>query len=96
MAGSVHVDDEPVAESLITLTQAGVTYRACTDGEGRYRIYLPQRESSVVVELDRTGLPSPVYWEGTEVATGVVGPGEGEFGLTDSKVVNWHLASDQD
>lgn len=96
-AGAVSLksaDDPDVWEGIpgvgIDISGEGFAARACTDAEGKWKVYLPSRSTFTLV-VDEDGLP-----EGAAVVDPAFGNGLTqvvEWGLVDTKVINLFLVS---
>ncbi|TQJ29667.1 amino acid/amide ABC transporter membrane protein 1 (HAAT family) [Microbacterium sp. SLBN-146] len=96
--GIVTNDDEPVAGVTMTIEGNGFDAETVTDAEGRWRLYVPEKETYVLT-IDESTLPDGVIVDPTLLAEGIQpmqgtsGSFEVEFGLTGSKIINLFLGA---
>jgi branched-chain amino acid transport system permease protein len=94
--GIITFDDEPVEEVRITIEGGGFDAETLTNAEGRWRLYVPEKDTYVLT-VDESTLPDGVIVDPEQLPEGMV-PVQGttasfevEFGLTGSKIVNLFL-----
>src|SRR5918995_1231007 len=78
--GIITFEDEPVPDATVKVSGGGFEAETVTDAEGRWRLYVPEKETYTLEVVEDT-LPEGVIVEGEN-------PQEVEFGLTGSKIVN--------
>ncbi|MEV4773943.1 branched-chain amino acid ABC transporter permease [Microbacterium sp. LTA6] len=83
-AGVITFDDEPVEGVAMTIEGNGFKGETETDAEGKWRLYVPEKEE-YTLSLDESTLPDGVIVEGDSASQKV------EFGLTGTKIVNLFL-----
>lgn len=83
--GNVQYEDEPLEGVEITVEGGGFKASAETDADGKWRIGVPEK-ASYKVTLDEDTLP-----KGVIVADDEENPRTAEFGLTNTKSVNFFL-----
>jgi branched-chain amino acid transport system permease protein len=81
--GIITFEDEPVPDVTVTVSGGGFEAETITDDEGRWRLYVPEKETYTLEVVEDT-LPDGVIVEGEN-------PQEVEFGLTGSKIINLFL-----
>ena len=81
--GIITFDDEPVPDATVKVSGGGFEAETVTDAEGRWRLYVPEKETYELEVVEDT-LPDGVIVEGEN-------PQEVEFGLTGSKIINLFL-----
>ncbi len=81
--GIITFEEEPVPDVTVTVSGAGFDAETVTDAEGRWRLYVPEKETYELTVVEDT-LPDGVIVEGEN-------PQEVEFGLTGSKIINLFL-----
>jgi neutral amino acid transport system permease protein len=81
--GIITFEDEPVPDATVTVSGGGFEAETVTDAEGRWRLYVPEKETYELTVVEDT-LPDGVIVEGEN-------PQEVEFGLTGSKIINLFL-----
>lgn len=81
--GLITFEDEPVPDATVKVSGGGFEAETVTDAEGRWRLYVPEKETYELEVVEDT-LPEGVIVEGDN-------PQEVEFGLTGSKIVNLFL-----
>lgn len=81
--GIITFEDEPVPDATVTVSGDGFEAETITDAEGRWRLYVPEKEVYTLEVVEDT-LPEGVIVEGEN-------PQEVEFGLTGSKIINLFL-----
>ena len=81
--GVITFEDEPVPDATVTVSGGGFDAETVTDAEGRWRLYVPEKEVYTLEVVEDT-LPDGVVVEGEN-------PQEVEFGLTGSKIINLFL-----
>lgn len=81
--GIITFEDEPVPDATVKVSGNGFEAETITDAEGRWRLYVPEKETYELEVVEDT-LPEGVIVEGEN-------PQEVEFGLTGSKIVNLFL-----
>ncbi|GGH40766.1 branched-chain amino acid ABC transporter permease [Microbacterium album] len=94
--GMITFEDEPVPDVTISVDGGGFTAETTTDAEGRWRLYVPDRDSYTLT-VDEDTLPDGVIVDATQLPEGMQ-PVDGttasfavEFGLTGTKIVNLFL-----
>lgn len=96
--GVIRFDDKPVAGVVMTIEGKGFDAETVTDAEGRWRLYVPEKEAYTLT-VDESTLPDGVIVdpgqlpEGTQPKEGSTASFEVEFGLTGSKVLNLFLGA---
>ncbi|MBX0301047.1 branched-chain amino acid ABC transporter permease [Cryobacterium sp. 1639] len=85
LSGNVQFGGEPIEDVLISVEGGGYEAEVVTDADGRWRIGVPDNEETYTVILDEDTLPDGVIVEEGNSET------EAEFGLTDSRSVNFFL-----
>ncbi|WP_228479742.1 branched-chain amino acid ABC transporter permease [Microbacterium abyssi] len=83
-AGVITFDDEPVADVTVTIEGNGFGAETATDAEGKWRLYVPEKEAYTLT-VDESTLPEGVIVEGDSASQEV------EFALTNTKIVNLFL-----
>jgi neutral amino acid transport system permease protein len=81
--GIITFEDEPVPDATVTVSGGGFEAETITDAEGRWRLYVPEKDVYTLEVVEDT-LPDGVIVEGEN-------PQEVEFGLTGSKIINLFL-----
>lgn len=81
--GIITFEEEPVPDVTVTVSGAGFDAETVTDADGRWRLYVPEKETYELTVVEDT-LPDGVIVEGEN-------PQEVEFGLTGSKIINLFL-----
>ena len=81
--GIITFEDEPVPDVTVTVSGAGFDAETVTDADGRWRLYVPEKEVYTLTVVEDT-LPEGVIVEGEN-------PQDVEFGLTGSKIINLFL-----
>ncbi len=81
--GVITFEDEPVPDATVTVSGGGFDAETVTDAEGRWRLYVPEKDVYTLEVVEDT-LPDGVVVEGEN-------PQEVEFGLTGSKIINLFL-----
>ena len=81
--GIITFEDEPVPDATVTVSGGGFEAETVTDAEGRWRLYVPEKDVYTLEVVEDT-LPEGVIVEGEN-------PQEVEFGLTGSKIINLFL-----
>lgn len=95
-AGVIKFDNEPVADVVMAIEGNGFEATTVTDAEGRWRLYVPEKETYTLT-VDEATLPDGVIVdpaqlpEGTQPISGTTASFEVEFGLTGSKILNLFL-----
>ncbi len=96
--GIVTNGGEPVEGVTMTIEGNGFDAETETDAEGRWRLYVPEKETYVLT-IDESTLPDGVIVDPTQLPEGIQpmqgtsGSFEVEFGLTGSKIVNLFLGA---
>jgi neutral amino acid transport system permease protein len=85
LSGNVQFGGEPIEDVLISAEGGGYEAEVVTDADGRWRIGVPDNEETYTVVLDEDTLPDGVIVEEGKSEI------EAEFGLTDSRSVNFFL-----
>lgn len=97
-AGVVTFQDEPVEGVVMTIDGNGFEAETETDAEGKWRLYVPEKEKYTLT-VDESTLPEGVIVdasqlpEGTQPLAGTTASFELEFGLTGTKIVNFFLGA---
>ena len=81
--GIITFEDEPVPDATVKVSGGGFEAETVTDAEGRWRLYVPEKETYTLEVVEDT-LPEGVIVEGEN-------PQDVEFGLTGSKIINLFL-----
>jgi len=95
-AGVIKFDDEPVPNVVMSIDGNGFEASTMTDAEGRWRLYVPEKETYTLT-VDESTLPEGVIVdaaqlpEGTQPIDGTTASFEVAFGLTGSKILNLFL-----
>ncbi|MFE5410072.1 branched-chain amino acid ABC transporter permease [Microbacterium sp. NPDC056569] len=94
--GIVTNEGEPVEGVTMSIEGNGFDAETVTNAEGRWRLYVPEKEEYVLT-IDEDTLPDGVIVdpeqlpEGTQPIQGTTGSFEVSFGLTNSKILNLFL-----
>jgi len=94
--GVITFDDKPVPDVGMSVTGGGFEAKTVTDAEGKWRLYVPDKNTYTLV-VDEATLPAGVIVdasnlpEGLQPVQGTTGSFEVEFGLTKTKIVNLFL-----
>lgn len=97
-AGVITFGGEPVAGVTMTIDGHGFEAETITNAEGRWRLYVPEKEAYTLT-IDEDTLPDGVIVdasqlpEGVEPVDGTTASFEVQFGLTGSKVFNLFLGA---
>lgn len=97
-AGVVTNEDEPVEGVVMTIEGNGFEAETETDAEGKWRLYVPEKETYTLT-VDESTLPDGVIVdasqlpEGIQPVSGTTASFELEFGLTGTKIVNLFLGA---
>lgn len=83
-SGVITLDDAPIPDVTVTIEGNGFDAETVTDADGRWRLYVPEKEAYTLT-VDESTLPDGVIVEGESASQEV------EFGLTGSKVINLFL-----
>ena len=95
-AGVITFDDDPVEGVVMTIEGQGFTGETETDAEGKWRLYVPEKEKYTLT-VDESTLPDGVIVDasllppGTQPIAGTTASFEVEFGLTGTKIMNLFL-----
>ncbi|SDS84998.1 amino acid/amide ABC transporter membrane protein 1, HAAT family [Microbacterium paraoxydans] len=95
-AGVVTDGDEPVEGVVMTIEGNGFDAETETDAEGKWRLYVPEKETYTLT-VDESTLPDGVIVDATQLPEGIqpvsgtTASFELEFGLTGTKIVNLFL-----
>ena len=95
-AGVVTDGDEPVEGVVMTIEGNGFDAETETDAEGKWRLYVPEKETYTLT-VDESTLPDGVIVDATQLPEGIqpvsgtTASFELEFGLTGTKIVNFFL-----
>ena len=95
-AGVITFDDDPVEGVVMTIEGNGFEGETETDAEGKWRLYVPEKETYTLT-VDEDTLPDGVIVdaaqlpEGTQPISGTTASFEVEFGLTGTKIMNLFL-----
>ncbi|WP_454116706.1 ABC transporter permease subunit [Microbacterium aurum] len=98
--GVITFEDEPVPDVTVSVNGNGFEAETVTDAEGKWRLYVPEKEKYTLV-VDEPTLPDGVIVdpsllpEGLQPVQGTTGSFEVEFGLTKTKIVNLFLGEGQ-
>ncbi|GAT72255.1 branched chain amino acid ABC transporter permease [Microbacterium sp. HM58-2] len=94
--GIITFEDEPVEGVVMTIKGSGFEGETETDAEGKWRLYVPEKEKYTLT-VDEDTLPEGVIVdaaqlpEGTQPIAGTTASFEVEFGLTGTKIMNLFL-----
>ncbi|MDY0910420.1 branched-chain amino acid ABC transporter permease [Microbacterium sp. CFBP9034] len=94
--GVITFDDEPVPDVVVTVEGGGFEAETITDAEGKWRLYVPEKDDYVLV-VDEETLPDGVIVdpallpEGIAPMQGTTASFEVSFGATGTKIVNLFL-----
>ena len=94
--GVITFDDAPVEGVEMTISGNGFEATTTTDAEGKWRLYVPEKETYTLT-VDENTLPDGVVVdaaqlpEGTQPIDGTTASFEVEFGLTGTKIMNLFL-----
>ncbi len=83
-AGVITFNDEPVPDVTVTIEGNGFDAETETDAEGKWRLYVPEKETYTLT-VDEDTLPEGVIVEGDSASQEV------EFALTNTKIGNLFL-----
>lgn len=95
-AGVIRFDDEAVPDVTVSVEGGGFEAETVTDAEGRWRLYVPEKDDYVLT-IDEETLPDGVIVDPAQLAEGIApiegttGSFEVSFGLTNSKIFNLFL-----
>ncbi|GGM42896.1 branched-chain amino acid ABC transporter permease [Microbacterium saperdae] len=95
-AGVITFDDDPVEGVVMTIEGKGFKGETETDAEGKWRLYVPEKEKYTLT-VDESTLPDGVIVDasllppGTQPIAGTTASFEVEFGLTGTKIMNLFL-----
>lgn len=95
-AGVITFDDAPVEGVVMTIEGKGFKGETETDAEGKWRLYVPEKEKYTLT-VDESTLPDGVIVDasllppGTQPIAGTTASFEVEFGLTGTKIMNLFL-----
>ncbi len=95
-AGVITFDDAPVEGVVMTIEGNGFEGETETDAEGKWRLYVPEKETYTLT-VDEETLPEGVIVdaaqlpEGAQPIAGTTASFEVEFGLTGTKITNLFL-----
>ncbi|MCT9818957.1 branched-chain amino acid ABC transporter permease [Microbacterium sp. W1N] len=90
--------EKPVPDVTVSVTGNGFDAETVTDADGRWRLYVPEKETYTLI-VDESTLPEGVIVdpaqlpEGLQPKSGTTGEFEVEFGLTSTKIVNLFLGA---
>ncbi|MFS0892973.1 branched-chain amino acid ABC transporter permease [Microbacterium sp. 179-I 3D2 NHS] len=99
-AGVITFDDEPVEGVVMEIEGNGFKGETETDAEGKWRLYVPEKEKYTLT-VDEDTLPDGVIVDagqlppGTQPISGTTASFEVEFGLTGTKIMNLFLGEGQ-
>ena len=82
--GIITFEGDPVPDATVTVSGGGFDAETVTDAEGRWRLYVPEKDEVYTLEVVEDTLPDGVIVEGEN-------PQDVEFGLTGSKIINLFL-----
>nr|BFF08964.1 hypothetical protein GCM10025699_02670 [Microbacterium flavescens] len=94
--GVITFDGEPVADVVISVDGGGFEAETITDAEGKWRLYVPEKDEYTLV-VDEDTLPDGVIVdpaqlpEGMQPNSGTTASFDVEFGATGTKIVNLFL-----
>ncbi len=94
--GVITFDEKPVPDVTMSITGGGFEAETITDAEGKWRLYVPEKETYTLT-IDEDTLPEGVIVDATQLTEGLqpiqgtTGSFEVEFGLTKTKIVNLFL-----
>lgn len=97
-AGTITFDDAPAEGVLVGVEGSGYEGETTTDAEGRWRLYVPEKETYTLT-VDESTLPDGVIVdasqlpEGMQPVDGTTSSFEVGFGLTGTKIVNLFLGT---
>ncbi|WP_309127709.1 branched-chain amino acid ABC transporter permease [Microbacterium sp.] len=95
-AGNITFEGEPIEGVGLKVEGGGFEAETETDAEGKWRLYVPEKEK-YTISVDEDTLPEGVIVdvgqlpEGVSPVDGTSGSFEAEFGLTGTKIVNLFL-----
>ncbi|WDH79533.1 branched-chain amino acid ABC transporter permease [Microbacterium esteraromaticum] len=95
-AGNITFEGQPIDGVGVSVEGNGFEGETTTDAEGRWRLYVPEKEK-YTISIDEDTLPDGVIVdpallpEGVSAVEGTSGSFEAEFGLTGTKIVNLFL-----
>ena len=67
--GVITFDDEPVADVVMTISGSGFEGKTTTDAEGKWRLYVPEKEKYTLT-VDESTLPDGVIVDATQLPEG--------------------------
>ena len=94
--GVITFDGDPVPDVVMTVEGGGFDAETVTDAEGKWRLYVPEKDDYVLI-VDESTLPDGVIVdpallpEGIAPAQGTTASFEVSFGATGTKIVNLFL-----
>ncbi|MEV4735991.1 MULTISPECIES: branched-chain amino acid ABC transporter permease [unclassified Microbacterium] len=94
--GVITFEDQPIEGVVMTIEGKGFEGETETDAEGKWRLYVPEKEKYTLT-VDEDTLPDGVIVdaaqlpEGTQPISGTTASFEVEFGLTGTKIMNLFL-----
>lgn len=94
--GVITFDDDPVPGVVMTISGNGFEGQTTTDADGKWRLYVPEKEKYTLT-VDENTLPDGVVVDaallppGTQPISGTTASFEVEFGLTGTKIMNLFL-----
>jgi branched-chain amino acid transport system permease protein len=94
--GRIEFDSEPVPDVGISISGNGFDAETVTDAEGRWRLYVPEKEEYVIT-VDEDTLPDGVIVDTSQLpetiapVQGTTASFEASFGLTNSAIINLFL-----
>jgi neutral amino acid transport system permease protein len=94
--GVIRFDDEPVPDVTVTVEGNGFDAETVTDAEGRWRLYVPEKDDYVIT-IDEDTLPEGVIVDPAQLpetlvpVQGTTASFEATFGLTNSAIINLFL-----
>ncbi|WP_344818027.1 branched-chain amino acid ABC transporter permease [Microbacterium soli] len=95
-AGSITFEDAPIDGVVIGVDGGGFTAETKTDAEGKWRLYVPEKDT-YRLKVDEDTLPEGVIIDAEQLPPGVspvegsTGEFDAEFGLTGTKIINLFL-----
>ena len=94
--GIIRFDDEPVPDVTVSVEGNGFDAETVTDAEGRWRLYVPEKDDYVIT-IDEETLPEGVIVDPAQLpetlvpVQGTTASFEATFGLTNSAIINLFL-----
>lgn len=94
--GRIEFEGEPVPDVVISVSGNGFEGETVTDAEGRWRLYVPEKDD-YVISVDEDTLPEGVIVDPAQLpeslkpVSGTTGSFDVSFGLTNSAIINLFL-----